>query len=235
MRNFIVVSITLTLGCGAPLPEAQPDLSALCDSMNQIHLGFSSTKAGFPNTASDLDVDLIGLLPQGDVWQLASTVTGPTARDASVVFHGSPAPGGRYTLVGGWPSQAGQAVLVYSEVVQGQTNRFTSMSGTLRIIGQCGTQLTFVVEQAVLGTTAGSFVAGGNGAFTDWTQTGDRACSRDGAAVSCGATMCQLGAWCDQSGASPVCKCGDQAAQGGCTCNRADASHPGCGLLGGCA
>ncbi len=56
--------------------------------------------------------------------------------------------------------------------------------------------------------------------------------------VTCGARQCPRRAWCDTSGATPVCRCGDLVTNvtPDCICTMPDPSNPSCGLgPAGCA
>jgi hypothetical protein len=132
-----------------------------------------------------------------------------------------------FPLVSASPAP-GQASLSYGDA----SAPWDSTSGTVTIAGTCGDQIHFVVQGA---TTTGGFTVDGEGWLPNFTLDGDRACSRDGAPVTCGANRCQLGTWCDQSSGTPTCMCGDQPVEVGCACGTVDERHLGCGLLSGCA
>lgn len=225
MRGALFVAFVLA-ACNAN--HAPPDLGTACGTPDHLHYTFSSTRSGFPQTASDLDVTGgINTLPSSTgSWGIF--FTGAAGRSSSIDFIGAPSPGAQYGLItSGVSTQAGQAVLTYVE----QNKSYVSMSGSVTIAGVCGDQLSFVVHGAAVGDATGTFEVDGYGEFLNFTVDGDRACSRQAALLSCGALTCPIGTWCDTSGSSPTCNCGDQPLPPGCDCLLADENHPSCGSV----
>ena len=64
---------------------------------------------------------------------------------------------------------------------------------------------------------------------------GERICrgtTLDAPSLNCGPYACPHKAWCDRSGAAPVCRCGESvpsALGSDCHCDGDDPAHPGCG------
>ena len=99
-------------------------------------------------------------------------------------------------------------------------------------LGACGDDADSTSDQGVAVDMTMSNT-GGDG--------GERMCrgnANNAPTLQCGSKQCPRKAWCDTSGAMPVCKCGEDVTPNtpDCICGGEDPLHPGCGTgPAGCA